>query len=237
MVRPSVIPAVTISALAVLAACGTDSHSTDASKSVSTTTVAPSISTTTTVVTSTTTTTTVPFEFQSVDWDDVEVPGAVCDASQPIQMSKGNATIPTPAGVNAGTPQVDVSEWSSVVYGNLYGTGQNVAALNVFCANTGGTADGQVQDSWVIFADTAGTLQTLTTLTPQQPSTPGFHVPIFDYDPGGIEIQPGQITVKEAWYGPSDMTCCPTGQATTVWAFSGGAFTPSTTVQAYPKGT
>jgi hypothetical protein len=62
-------------------------------------------------------------------------------------------------------------------------------------------------------------------------------VPIFDFEPGGIEIQPGQITVKEGWYGPSDATCCPTGQATTVWTFGQGAITPTTTVEAYPKGT
>jgi len=151
-------------------------------------------------------------------------------------MKQGTATIPTPAGVNAGTPQVDVSESASVVYGDLFGTGQDVAALNVWCANTGGTADGQVQNSWVIFTDMARTLETLTTLTPQQHSTAGSHVPFFDSDPGGIQIQPGHITVREAWYGQSDGTCCPTGQATTVWTFTRGAFTPVTTVQAYPKG-
>jgi hypothetical protein len=234
----------TLFALALLAACGTEVHPADEAGSVSTTTTAASSTTTTTTVvaptttiTSATTSTPVPTAFQSVDWDDIEVPGSVCHASEPIQMSQGNATIPTPAGVDAGTPQVDISEWTSVVYGDLYGTGQNVAALNVWCANTGGTADGQLQDSWVIFADEAGTLQTLTTLTPQQPSTAGFHVPFFDFDPGGIEIQPGQITVKEDWYGPSDATCCPSGQATTVWRVSGDAFTPTTTSQAYPKGT
>lgn len=178
-----------------------------------------------------------PVAFASVDWDDIEVPGLVCDTSQPIQLSQGKATIPTPAAVNAGTPQVDIFEWSSVVYGNLYGTGQNVAALDVWCSNTGGTADGQLQDSWVIFADGSGTLRTLAVLTPQQPSVAGFHVPIFGTEPGYIEIQPGQITVKEAWYGPNDATCCPSGQATTVWRVNGGTFTPTTKVQNPPKGT
>jgi hypothetical protein len=123
-----------------------------------------------------------------------------------------------------------------VFYGDLFGSGLDVAALDVFCSNTGGTADGQIQDSWVIFTDTTGTLQTLATLTPQQRSTTGDHVPIFTAEPGGIEIQPGKITVKEGWYGPNDDTCCPTGLATTVWTFANGRFAPSTTVQVNPKG-
>ncbi|HEY5252612.1 MAG TPA: hypothetical protein VIJ09_13160 [Acidimicrobiales bacterium] len=131
---------------------------------------------------------------------------------------------------------MDISASLPVVYGDLYGTGRDVAALNVFCATTGGTADGQLQDSWVIFADNAGTLDALTTLTPQQPPAAGSHVPILSSEQGGIVIQPGKITVQEGWYGQNDFTCCPTGQATMVWTFSGGAFTPATTVQAYPKG-
>jgi hypothetical protein len=200
------------------------------------TTTSKVVAPTTSTSTSTTSTTTVPVAFASVDWDDIEVPGLVCDTSQAIQLSQGKATIPTPVGVNAGTPQVDIFEWSSVVYGNLYGTGQNVAALDVWCSNTGGTADGQVQDSWVIFADRSGTLRTLAVLTPQQPSVAGFHVAIFGNEPGDIEIQPGQITVHEGWYGPNDETCCPTGLATTVWMVNGGTFTPHTTVQNPPKG-
>lgn len=235
----SVIAAAGIMALAVLAAaCGAGAHSIGESGSPPTSTIASTSTTTTGAAMTTTTTTTPPVHFRSVQWGNVSVPGAVCDASGPIQLSKGNATIATPAGVNAGTPQVDISEWSSVVYGDLYGTGQDdVAALNVFCSNTGGTADGQIQDSWVIYSDIAGALHTLTTLTPQQPSVADTHVPIFSTEPGGIEIQPGEITVKEAWYGSSDSTCCPTGQAMTVWTFSKGAFTPTTTVQAYPMGT
>jgi hypothetical protein len=226
-------------ALAVLVtACGTSAHSIDRPRSLPTSTI-PSASTTTTTVVATTTTTTTPppANFRSVQWADISVPGAVCQATAPIELNQGNATIPTPAGVNAGTPQVYITEWSLVQYGDLYGTDQpDIAALDVWCSNTGGTADGQLQDSWVIFADTTGTLQTLVTLTPQQPSVADSHVPTLNPDPGGIVIQPGKITVEQAWYGPNDGTCCPTGQATTVWTFAGGRFTPSTTIQAYPKG-
>jgi hypothetical protein len=238
-VHRSAIATAGIISLAVLAAaCTTDAHPIGQVRSLPTART-PSTSTTAAVAASTTTTTAaLPVNFHSVQWGNVSVPAAVCDASGPIQLTKGNATIATPAGVNAGTPQVDISEWSSVVYGDLYGTGQqDVAALNVFCSNTGGTADGQLQNSWVIYGDMSGTLQTLTTLTPQQPSAADTHVPIFSTEPGGIEIQPGEITVKEAWYGSSDSTCCPTGQAMTVWTFSKGAFTPTTTVLAYPMGT
>jgi hypothetical protein len=232
-----------LATLAVLAGCGTASHSADGSRSEPTTTVAlstttsaaPGATATSTTPTTTTTPTAVPTAFHSVAWPDVEVPGSVCHAAQPIPLSQGSATIATPPGVDAGTAQVDITAFASVVYGDLSGTGENVAALNVWCTNTGGTADGQLQNSWVIFADPAGTLQVLATLTPQQPSDPDSHVPFFDDGPGGIEIQPGEITAKEAWYGTDDSTCCPTGQATTVWTVRGGAFVPSTTVQADPK--
>jgi hypothetical protein len=134
-------------------ACGTDNKPLGGPRSQPTSSVA-STSTTRTVSPSTTTTTTPPpGDFRSVQWGNVSVPGAVCDTSTPIQLNQGNATINTPAGMSwGGTPQVVIMEAPSgsptVVYGDLYGTGQEVAALDVFCDNTGGTADGQLQNSW-----------------------------------------------------------------------------------------
>src|ERR1035437_3418035 len=118
---------------------------------------------------STTTTSAPSIPIHSVDWGDVTVPGAVCDARQAIKLNAGKATINTPPGVVAGTPSVIIEE-SGVTYGNLSGTGQDDAAVNVWCTNTGGTADGQIADSWVIFTAHVGSLRVIGTLVPQQPS-------------------------------------------------------------------
>lgn len=170
-----------------------------------------------------TTTTNDALKIQSVNWPDIEVPGSVCKSAEPIELHAGTATIATPAGLNAGTPQVVISE-SKVEYGDLNGSGQDDAAVNLWCANTGGTADGQLMDSWVIYTAETGTLGVVGILVPQQPASPNLpHVAYFDTDPGGLAMQPGTITVKEVWYGPNDPTCCPSIMASTKWTFAHGA--------------
>jgi hypothetical protein len=148
-----------------------------------------------------------------------------------MQLHAGRATIPAPAGLQAGTPDLVISGGSDVVYGDLNGTGGDVAALNVWCSNTGGTADGQIQNSWVVFSADSGTLTVIGVLVPQQPADANLpHVPYFNSGPGGIAIASGSITVEELWYAPSDETCCPSGKATTVWTLAHGAFTPTTSM-------
>jgi hypothetical protein len=205
-----------------------------------TTTTAPPttrISTTTPSITTeaTTGTSSSAAALQAVDWKNVTVPAAVCPhAVQTVQLSDGQATIPTPAGLDAGTPQVVIME-GRVVYGDLYGDNQDVAAVYVWCTNTGGAADGQLQSSWVLYSGAIGRPAVVATLTPQQPSDAGDHVAYFDTTPGDIDIAVGKITTAEAWYGDSDPTCCPTGRATTVWTLVHGSLSPSTTIQTYPS--
>ena len=185
--------------------------------------------------TSTTSTTAPALDLHSVDWMTTTVPGPVCPGvTAPIQLSGGQATIPTPAGLDAGTPQLAVSE-GTVVYGDLYGNGRDVAAVNVLCSNTGGTADGQLESSWVVFSGASGTPTALATLLPQQASSAGNHVAMFDAGSAGIVIASGQITTHEAFYGSNDPTCCPSGRATTVWTLANGTFSPHTTVQSSPS--
>jgi hypothetical protein len=172
---------------------------------------------------------------RSVNWKSVRVPGAVCGNPRPIQLHSGKAKIPTPPGVSAGTPEVWIFA-SAPHYGDLFGPGHDIAALNVWCDNTGGTADGQVQNSWVIYSMSAGRLRTIGTLTPQQPSTKDTHIPYFDGRPGGFKIKLKTITAKEIWYGSEDGTCCPSGRATTIWTYAHGAFTPKTTSLHNPRG-
>lgn len=210
---------------------------------------APSVSRKTSTTTSPTTstelaTTTTTQSLQSISWSSVTVPSAVCPGlAQPVKLTPttevtgtfGEATIPAPAGHSFGTADDFIQE-SETLYGSL-GPGENIAALNVWCSNTGGTVDGQIQNSLVIYTWVSGQLTVLSTLTPQQPPEGGSHVSGFDTSAGGITISTGAITTQEAFYGPQDFTCCPTGRATTVWTFNGHTFSPSTTVQVQPTGT
>ncbi|HEX3541151.1 MAG TPA: hypothetical protein VHT75_12010 [Acidimicrobiales bacterium] len=161
------------------------------------------------------------------------VPGSVCNASQPIRLHAGKATIAAPATLKAGTASVTVSA-GNVVYGALTGAGEDESALNVWCTNTGGTADGQLKNSLVVYSTATGSLQVIGSLTAQQPlqdQAKVGHVPYLDGSPNRTIIQPGRISVHELWYGPNDGTCCPSIRATTTWTYAGGAFQPSTAVQ------
>jgi len=210
-----------VSIAAVAAACGNQSGTVGGSAGTTTTRAAPA---------------TTALNLRGVTWKDVTVPAAVCPhATEPVHLSGGHATIPAPAGLDAGTSRVVISE-GGVAYGDLYGNGRVVATLNVWCENAGGTADGQLQDSWVVYSGRTGTLAVLATLTPQHASSPGSHVAYFDTTPGGLEIGKGKITAKEVFYGQTDATCCPSGRATTVWTLTDGSLSPATSVQSSAGG-
>jgi hypothetical protein len=162
--------------------------------------------------------------------------------SQPVTLTPttgpsgpiGSATIPAPAGHQFGTPNDLIQEFGAA-YGELE-PGENIAALDVWCSNTGGTADGQIENSLVVYTWVSGQLTALSTLTPPQLST-GVHVPYFDDPAGDTTISTGAITTKELFYGAQDAVCCGSGRATTVWAFYDHVFSPSTTIQEQPSGT
>lgn len=172
------------------------------------------------------------------------MPPAVCpDLSQPVKLSPittdsgrtiGSATIPAPAGLDTGTPDIVIDE-TAVFYGTLQHD-LDVAAVYVWCTNTGGTADGEIQSSLVIYKAIADEPVVVSTLTPQQPSSPdGHHVAYFDGS--AVTISGSTITAQELWYGSQDATCCPSGRATTVWTFNGSSFSPRTSIDARPVGT
>jgi hypothetical protein len=131
--------------------------------------------------------------------------------------------------MDAGTPQVRVDASPRAVYGNLNGAGQDEAALNVWCNNTGGMADGQLKNTWVIFSADSGRLRAIGTLVPQQMSGPSEHIPYFDTAPGALTIVSKTITVHELAYGSADPTCCPSVRSTTVWTYANGTLRPTAT--------
>ena len=171
-----------------------------------------------------------------VDWKDVSVPGVVCEAPHAIRLRNGSATINSPAGLVTMTSRV-VARETTVVFGNLEGDRDDAAAVNVSCSSPGGTADGEIADSWVIYRSQGSALRILGTLAPKQPAETGLpHVPYFDISSGGLTLRPGRITVREVWYGAGDATCCPSEAATTVWTVGHrGALTAiSTTTSTRP---
>ncbi len=207
-----------------LVGCGSN-HRSAATSTTAASTSTTNASTTSTASSSTTTvaattTTSSSLAIETVDWKSVSLPGSVCGSSQPIHLQSGQATVASSRF--PGTTTVHVSS-ATVVYGDLTGRGQDEAALNVWCDNGSGTADGQLANSWVVFSGATGTLQVIGTLTPQQPSNPNSpHVAYFNVTAGGIVVAPGKITVHELWYGSQDPTCCPSVQATTVWTYADG---------------
>jgi len=230
----------TIAILVVLVAAGCANGTRSAGSKVTTPVGgAPGTSTSTPATTappSTTTapTTTVPpsVDLRSVDWSDLTVPGSVCHLPAPVALRDGQATVAAPASLHAGTPDVVIGAALPPTFGDLLGTGiDNSAALLVSCANTGGTADGQLAFTWLVYEATPSGPRMIGALTPQEPSDIlAGHVAYFDSLSGGVTIAPGAISVDELWYGPSDPTCCPSGRATTTWRYVGGTFHPSTVI-------
>jgi hypothetical protein len=150
----------------------------------------------------------------------------VCGGKAPIHLVGGTAIVkdsPWP-----GLPYVH-ADLDAVRYGDIAGPGPGQAALDIWCDNGGGTADGQLADAWVIFTAAVHGPQVIGVLTPQQPFSPGVHVPYFNDEAGGIVMAPGTVVVHELWYGPGDFTCCPSDRATTTWSYKGGRLQVETT--------
>jgi hypothetical protein len=169
-------------------------------------------------------------DIHTVDWAGVTLPGAVCDASHPIRLHHSSAILtPIPrrwsrdsfAGKRG--PTVD-SAGDAVVFGDLAGSGEDDAGLNVDCNNGGGTADGALLYSWVIFSARGGRLSAVGVVTPRV--QPHEVLPTLLT----IAIAPGTVTAHEYFYGPDDATCCATGRATTTWTYADGALRPGVPV-------
>jgi hypothetical protein len=160
---------------------------------------------------------------QAVGWQNETLPGAACNANSPIRLHNHVAQI-------AHTGFGDVNSFGSdpdlvrvtaaydVTYGQLGGVGPAVG-VDVVCSNNGGTADGQIRFADVVFSGSATRVRPVGLITPQQPHRSGVsHVPLL----GKVKWVDRRIVVAEYWYGRNDPTCCPSGRATTTWAYHTG---------------
>lgn len=153
-----------------------------------------------------------------VKWGNVAVPGQLCRVNGPIQLHNGDARLK-----HSGFGPLDVSE-EGPAYGNL-GHGQQVAALQVWCSNQGGTAAGQLAEGLVVFSGAGGRLHVLGTLTPQLRTGHAVHIPFVTIASIGAE----RVVTTEFFYTGSDADCCPSGRARTSWHWNGHSFKPGRT--------
>jgi hypothetical protein len=162
-------------------------------------------------------------DVQLINWKNVTLPGGVCGSSRPIRPWHRSGS-----GAEAFVhPDVDSLWWNPVwVYSwekPVYGDGRDEAALSVICANGGGTADGQLAFSVVVFKAVGRALRVVGIVTPQQPlTTASGHVPILTT----VKFERRHVIAAETWYGPYDGTCCGSGRAQTTWAYRGGRLHP-----------
>jgi hypothetical protein len=164
---------------------------------------------------------------QQVDWKTVAIPGAACFRTAPIRLRGGEALVPDPVRgqpVDPGSsgPKFDqvAVGFSPVKYGMLTPAHQ-VAALTVSCNDNGGTADGALLYSVVVYAGWTRTLRAIGLISPRV--QPAGELPTL------LEVRhigDSDIVALENFYGPKDGTCCPSGQAVTTWHYSAGHLSP-----------
>jgi hypothetical protein len=95
----------------------------------------------------------------------------------------------------------------AVTRGDL-GHGLRVAALQVWCDNTGGTADGELAEGIMVFDSPGGHAHLLGTLTPQHKTSAMVHIPYIIVNRVGSS---GHVAVTEYFYNPANATFCPPG--------------------------
>ena len=161
------------------------------------------------------------FGMRSVNWGNVTIPGQLCEVKGSIRLHNGHATVNHGSGY--GIP-IEAST-AAITHGYL-GHGLPVTALQIWCETQGGTAAGQLAEGIMVFAAPNGQPHLLGTLTPQYNPKSAAHIPYISVD--RIDTA-GHVTVTELFYRPSNPDCCPSGQAVTVWKWTGHKFIPGRT--------
>ena len=155
----------------------------------------------------------------SVNWGNVTIPGQLCKVNGQIHLHNGHATV---RHSGFGFP-LDVLT-TTVTHGYL-AHGVPVTALQIWCI-AGGSADGELAEGVMVFDSPGGKAHLLGTLTPQHKTSAMVHIPSIVVN--RIETT-GHVAVTEFFYTPGNMTCCPTGRATTLWKWTGRTFIPGRT--------
>jgi hypothetical protein len=179
-------------------------------------------------------------DVHAVEWTTIAAPGEACQTAGQIQLHDevayggvhyGTALVPDeqrglpePPYATGGPKYVRIDYTGGVTYGDLNGDGRDEAAVPLWCSNGGGTADGALLYSLAMFTGQTGTLQLVGLITAQQQLVD--ELPTLLSNP---KLTTGAVVVQEAWYGPHDSTCCPSGQAVSTWAYTSGQLRPEST--------
>jgi hypothetical protein len=148
-------------------------------------------------------------DVRKVDWGAATLPATFCDVGDPVTFVAARAT-----GNSSTWGPVQLSvDVESTTYGDIDQDGLLDAAVELGCDNGGGTASGQLGEGVVVVRSDGQGLSVVGTITPQQQPADAPHITLLD-DP---QFRPGQLTVHEFWYRPTDATCCPSGEAETTW--------------------
>jgi hypothetical protein len=177
-------------------------------------------------------------DLHTFDWKNIAAPGQACLTVRDVRLSNGSALIPDPKNGIPINPSGNGQRFdrlqegpAEVTYGDLEDDQHPVAVVPLACSNNGGTADGVILYSLAVYSGRTGKLQLLGLITPRRQPANELAT-LLDHP----QISPGAITVDEAWYGPRDGTCCPTGRATSSWNYSAGRLQPGhTEIDAYPS--
>jgi hypothetical protein len=166
---------------------------------------------------------------RAVDWKQVILSGAVCGARHPISTEGGGGwgDAFVRSAVLPWWPAVSVAaDWNGVKYGDLDGDGREEAVLNVNCANTGGTAGGQLAFASAVYSVGGHMLRSIGIVTTRQPlGSIGVHARL-----EFARIRRGTVIADETWYGGYDGTCCGSGIAKTIWRYEHGRLRPDPTI-------
>ena len=167
-----------------------------------------------------------PLDLHRVHWGEVVIPGFVCGAPTAIRLRHKKAVVPS--GRFPPYRRVHVSTaWNGVVYADVDGDGKDEAAFQVDCNNGGGTAAGVLGYAAVAFTGARGRLRAVGVITPQQRYRRGSRFPPIV---GIVKLRLRKVVSPEAWYGPNDGVCCPSGRARTIWAYDGGKLRVTRTI-------
>ena len=153
-------------------------------------------------------------DLHRVNWKAASVPGRVCGLRRGVRLRAGKAHVSSRLEVDAG--------WHRVVYGDLDGANGDEAGLSVACTNGGGTADSVLSYAVVVFRAGTSSAVPIGILRPRH-QAPQLLPTLLE-----VDIDRHRVVGREAFYGPNDGTCCPSGRARTVWTYRHRTFRVAT---------
>ncbi|MFD5825488.1 hypothetical protein [Lentzea sp. NPDC060358] len=165
-----------------------------------------------------------PDDLRQVDWSRVTLPAEFCGVEELVRFSGGEAKA---TSKKWGEVALWLNTENYVRYGDIDADGRDEAALDVGCDNGGGTSSSELAFGFVVVRSAVGKLELVGEIAATIERDGLVHVPVLA-DP---RFEKGVITVKEAWYRPSDANCCPSGASLTKWWLRDGRLEADQAVQ------